>query len=107
MVVCWQWLRKSPWGQRIRFLPCITKCPWRHVSFLRHEFDAGFLPGSRRFLHLAFRAPKEAFQEERVKIGWSIIRHRHPLLRCKVLVDGDDLSTARFLLDFQPISRLT
>ena len=49
-----------------------------------------------RFLHLGFRGPKEAFREERVKIGWSIIRQRHPLLMCKVLVDGSDLNTARF-----------
>jgi hypothetical protein len=49
-----------------------------------------------RFLHLAFRGPKQAFHQERVKIAWSVIRQRHPLLMCKVLVDGGDLTTARF-----------
>jgi len=49
-----------------------------------------------RFLHIAFRAPKQAFHEQRVKIGWSIMRRRHPLLMSKVLVYGDDLNAARF-----------
>ncbi|KAJ6469490.1 hypothetical protein C8R45DRAFT_1105342 [Mycena sanguinolenta] len=48
------------------------------------------------FLHIAVRAPKQYFRPERVQIAWSSIRRKNPLLMCKVLVDGDDLSTARF-----------
>ncbi|KAJ7484438.1 hypothetical protein FB451DRAFT_1028705 [Mycena latifolia] len=48
------------------------------------------------FLHLAFRAPAQCFREERVRLGWSLIRRKNPLLMSRVLLDGDDLGTARF-----------
>ncbi|KAJ7731119.1 hypothetical protein DFH07DRAFT_847631 [Mycena maculata] len=48
------------------------------------------------FLHLALRAPTRYFRAERVQIAWGLIRRKNPLLMSKVLVDGDDLSTARF-----------
>ncbi|KAJ6572044.1 hypothetical protein B0H19DRAFT_675942 [Mycena capillaripes] len=48
------------------------------------------------FLHLAIRAPTRCFRAERVQLAWSLIRRKSPLLMSKVLVDGDDLSTARF-----------
>ena len=74
--------------------------PW--ISLL--AFNVIFTKSSfGRFLHIALHAPKEVFREERVKIGWSIIRHRHPLLMCKVLVDGNDLNTARLSSVSTPI----
>ncbi|KAJ7669309.1 hypothetical protein DFH06DRAFT_1180558 [Mycena polygramma] len=48
------------------------------------------------FLHLTIRAPAQCFRAERVQIAWSLIRRNGPLLMSRVLVDGDDLSTARF-----------
>ncbi|KAJ7698644.1 hypothetical protein B0H17DRAFT_324927 [Mycena rosella] len=54
------------------------------------------------FLHLAFRAPTRCFRAERVRFAWSLIRGTNPLLMSKVLVDGNDLSTARF--SFSPPS---
>ncbi|KAJ7253698.1 hypothetical protein B0H12DRAFT_576857 [Mycena haematopus] len=56
------------------------------------------------FLHLAVRAPIHYFREERVRIAWSLIRRKNPLLMCKVLIDGDDLNTARF--SFSPPATL-
>ncbi|KAF8217762.1 hypothetical protein K438DRAFT_1795604 [Mycena galopus ATCC 62051] len=49
------------------------------------------------FLHLAVRAPTHYFREQRVRIAWSLIRRKNPLLMSKVLVDGSDLGTARFI----------
>jgi hypothetical protein len=51
-----------------------------------------------RFLHLTLRAPTRNFRIERVGIAWSVIRRKHPLLMAKVVVDDDDLGTARFSL---------
>ncbi|KAJ7512508.1 hypothetical protein B0H11DRAFT_484253 [Mycena galericulata] len=49
------------------------------------------------FLHLSLRAPKHYFRVERVRIAWSLIRRKNPLLMSKVIVDEDDLGSARFL----------
>ncbi|KAJ7227570.1 hypothetical protein C8J57DRAFT_1093051, partial [Mycena rebaudengoi] len=35
---------------------------------------------------------------EHVRIAWSLIRRENPLLMCKILVDGNDTTTARFSL---------
>ncbi|KAF7348532.1 hypothetical protein MVEN_01370700 [Mycena venus] len=48
------------------------------------------------FLHLAVRAPAHYFREERVRIAWSLIRRKNPLLMSKVIADRNDLSIARF-----------
>ncbi|KAJ6532709.1 hypothetical protein DFH09DRAFT_1182023 [Mycena vulgaris] len=54
------------------------------------------------FLHLTLRAPTECFRAERLRIAWSLIRRKNPLLMSQVFVDGDELGTARF--SFSPPS---
>ncbi|KAJ7098306.1 hypothetical protein C8R44DRAFT_811305 [Mycena epipterygia] len=48
------------------------------------------------FLHLAVRASRHCFHADRVQIAWGLIRRNNPLLMSKVLVDGGDLTGARF-----------
>ncbi|KAK7059694.1 hypothetical protein R3P38DRAFT_2837283 [Favolaschia claudopus] len=49
------------------------------------------------FLHMTLRAPTHCFREERVRIAWSLIRRRNPLLMSKVIIpDKVDMSSARF-----------
>ena len=45
------------------------------------------------FLHLAFRAPPDIMQRERVCIAWSMIRALHPLLMSKVVPSDDESPT--------------
>ncbi|RDB23727.1 hypothetical protein Hypma_009447 [Hypsizygus marmoreus] len=56
--------------------------------------ESAFFPASKdglgdMYLHLAFRAPKERMRRERAVRAWAVIRNRHPLLVCRVVVDGD------------------
>ncbi|KAJ7150987.1 hypothetical protein C8R43DRAFT_1005842 [Mycena crocata] len=55
------------------------------------------------FLHIALSAPTQCFREERVRLAWSLIRRKNPLLLSKVLVE-DDLSMARFSFKPPPTS---
>lgn len=83
----------------------MTPAQWTSVgnAFQRPLGDSefAFFPASRSglgdmFLHLAFRAPREMLRPSRVAIAWAVIRNRHPLLMCKVLVHGEDVNSARF-----------
>ncbi|KAJ7204820.1 hypothetical protein GGX14DRAFT_523028 [Mycena pura] len=47
------------------------------------------------FLHMALRAPRHCFRPERVRIAWSLIRTKNPLLMSKVLAHSDP-ANARF-----------
>lgn len=52
---------------------------------------------SARFLHLDFASPADVVRPERVRIAWSIIRRRHPLLRSKVVLRGNDVPILTFV----------
>ncbi|KAK7440236.1 hypothetical protein VKT23_017177 [Stygiomarasmius scandens] len=52
------------------------------------------------FLHLAFRAPVQFLQHDRVATAWAVIRSRHPLLMSTIVVDQNTPNVAFF--NFSP-----
>ncbi|GLB39880.1 hypothetical protein LshimejAT787_0703900 [Lyophyllum shimeji] len=62
--------------------------------------EFAFYPASKdglgdMFLHLAFRAPKSHLRPTRILHAWAVLRNRHPLLSCTVVLVPGDTATAR------------
>ncbi|CAK5272170.1 unnamed protein product [Mycena citricolor] len=75
----------------------------RDGSFQRDFGDSEYalFPTSRiaigdMYLHLIVNAPTRYFRPERVRIAWSLIRRRHPLLMCSVIADESLPESPRF-----------
>ncbi|THV07842.1 hypothetical protein K435DRAFT_847650 [Dendrothele bispora CBS 962.96] len=83
---------------------------WDHLgkSYRRPLGDSeySYFPASQNngvgdmFLHLAFRAPAELLQHDRVATAWAVIRSRHPLLMSSVVLDQSLPNVAFF--EFTP-----
>lgn len=54
--------------------------------------------GSRRYVHLGFRAPKELLARDRLRAIWAIERVRHPLLSARI-VTGSDVGIVEYEYD--------
>ncbi|KAG5652510.1 hypothetical protein H0H81_004782 [Sphagnurus paluster] len=77
----------SPWK------PSHTTPPALQRPLGPSEF--AFFPASHdglgdMFLHLAFRAPRARVAPARVAAAWAVLRNRHPLLMCEVVVVRDE-----------------